>query len=418
MGSKEEFLKKREQYIQKCSQLNQIVSLSEDKANHYQNEANRIFDLLDTPEKYISELSHEFKNRSTLNSVDYTFLFFATALQCVRWLCQPKVSLEFEKVASSQRHNAGTDGEKYDFSQSRKHSEKYNEIKKSHKYPDRKKILAYAVPYDAMKGTEHVFIPGVTELGKNLYGGNHHSATLGHDPILGYIFGTLNILTRTITYKNAALETNLVHLSRFTEGDLINKLNPKGQYVTNGNIGVSGLLERTCETLSEDIMRLPTALVKQHFHMQSDKYTKHGLPIPLVSAEKAQLLLEGGWNSYELERLAKHIAKNTGIIGIQALLSILINTIIETLYRLLDTEEDAKIKEVKARKIIMYSNTLATTSNVIYSLVTENVNNLDLGGLLITIYRIASDSRIIDQIKEEYIFGSYERQLQLREFTI
>ncbi len=62
-------------------------------------------------------------------------------------------------------------------------------------------MFLYPVPYDAMEGTRRIVIPGVSTDEKNLYGGNHHSATMGHDPILGYLFGTMNIMTRTITAK-------------------------------------------------------------------------------------------------------------------------------------------------------------------------------------------------------------------------
>ena len=34
-----------------------------------------------------------------------------------------------------------------------------------------------------------------------LYGQNHHAYTLGHDPIFGWIFGTINIMTRSMTLK-------------------------------------------------------------------------------------------------------------------------------------------------------------------------------------------------------------------------
>ena len=61
------------------------------------------------------------------------------------------------------------------------------------------------VPYDAMHakpGTIPININNINGYGKELTGMNHHVATLGHDPVLGLLFGTMNIMTRTITYIN------------------------------------------------------------------------------------------------------------------------------------------------------------------------------------------------------------------------
>lgn len=65
----------------------------------------------------------------------------------------------------------------------------------------------------------------------------------------------------------------------------------------------------------------------------------------------------------------------------------------------------------------MYSNTIASTSNVIYTAMTRNLSNLDIGGLLVTIHRIATDTKIIKQIRDEYVYGTYEKSLELRGFT-
>jgi hypothetical protein len=50
------------------------------------------------------------------------------------------------------------------------------------------------VPYDITKGSK--------DLGINMGGKYHRMYTLGHDPILGWVFGTANILTDCITFNN------------------------------------------------------------------------------------------------------------------------------------------------------------------------------------------------------------------------
>lgn len=57
-------------------------------------------------------------------------------------------------------------------------------------------MILKGVPYDTTKST----VSGL------FIGANHRFATLGHDPILGLIFGTANIMTNTITtVKNMEL---------------------------------------------------------------------------------------------------------------------------------------------------------------------------------------------------------------------
>lgn len=55
-------------------------------------------------------------------------------------------------------------------------------------------IVYSSVPYDATKGSPAQNV--------KLEGKYHRYKTLGHDPILGWVFGTANILTDTITLNN------------------------------------------------------------------------------------------------------------------------------------------------------------------------------------------------------------------------
>ena len=118
----------------------------------------------------------------------------------------------------------------------------------------------------------------------------------------------------------------------------------------------------------------------------------------------------------ELERLLKHLANNFVTIGMQSALCILINAIIEILYKLANTTDRDAIREVKSRKIVDYSNVIASCSNIVYSMVTQDLSKLDIGGFIVTVYRICTDSKIIEQIRDEFVYGSYEQQLILNEY--
>lgn len=392
-------------YDNKSKAFDSSISELQKEIDFYDAEYRRIDHNLNNAESIIHNLSLDFRNKTSLSQMDYSFIFFAVSLHCIRYIFQPKIDPSFNKISASDRHSSAADGS-MEFKLGKQELEQFNDIKKSHKYPNSHEIFLRPVPYDAMKGTENIFIPGVTDKGKNLYSYNHHSATMGHDPVLGYFFGTMNILTSTITFKTITLDSNIVRHVRGL---------PKEQYV-DISIGFPNVISKSIESISEDPNRLKAAVVRQFLHMQSDKFTKTGLPIPFVSASTAQELLEQGWNSYELERLLKHLANNFVTIGMQSALCILINAIIEILYKLANTTDRDAIREVKSRKIVDYSNVIASCSNIVYSMVTQDLSKLDIGGFIVTVYRICTDSKIIEQIRDEFVYGSYEQQLILNEY--
>ena len=64
---------------------------------------------------------------------------------------------------------------------------------------------------------------------------------------------------------------------------------------------------------------------------------------------------------------------------------------------------DNKLYEVRTRKILLLSNLLASSSNLVYVDLTHDAKKLDVGGILITITRLFSDVRFITKIKQEFI---------------
>ncbi len=72
------------------------------------------------------------------------------------------------------------------------------------------------------------------------------------------------------------------------------------------------------------------------------------------------------------------------------------------------TAMEEKLYEVKTRKILSYSNIVASSSNLAIVAITKDFHKLDLGGLAVTIYRLITDRKFIRQVKEEFIFGSYK----------
>ena len=98
-------------------------------------------------------------------------------------------------------------------------------------------------------------------------------------------------------------------------------------------------------------------------------------------------------------------------IGKQASYASMINMIIAIIHRLFAPDIDdmeEKLYEVRTRKILSYSNLIASTFNVAVSAITEDFSKLDLGGIGVTIYRLITDSKFISEVKKEFIFGNYK----------
>ena len=76
-----------------------------------------------------------------------------------------------------------------------------------------------------------------------------------------------------------------------------------------------------------------------------------------------------------------------------------------------DSSIDVDLYQVKTRKIINYSNVVASSTNLIYTFVTEDFTKLDVGGLLITIFTLIKNEKFIRKVKEEFVFGSFEKMI-------
>lgn len=153
--------------------------------------------------------------------------------------------------------------------------------------------------------------------------------------------------------------------------------------------------------IQADKYNLPSAVVRQAVHFGSDYFTKQGLPLPFVSTINNDL--------------SKSLMTNFNVdmwsVTRGAAVAVLINSLIAYIHQLFcDPSEygSRKLYEVKTRKILKYSNLIASASNVIYVAISKDMKKLDVGGLIVTIYRLITDTKFIRQVKEDFIFGSYK----------
>ena len=104
----------------------------------------------------------------------------------------------------------------------------------------------------------------------------------------------------------------------------------------------------------------------------------------------------------------------------EASFAAVINKIVEMCHRIFfnSKRDDAKLYEVRTRKILTYSNTLSSILNVGYAGLTGNIMKLDAGGILVTLWRMLNDSERIRQIQLEFINRTLDGELQTEEDEI
>ena len=157
-----------------------------------------------------------------------------------------------------------------------------------------------------------------------------------------------------------------------------------------------GMFENAGNFIQQDPLLLPTAVARQAIHFGSDYFTKQGLPVPLVATVNNDLaknmVVKGSIDLWSVSR--------------SAVLAWLINQLVAAVHQLFYRESrdgSQKLYEVRTRKILSYSNLMASGSNVIVSAVTQDARKLDVGGMLVTLTRIVSDYSFIHEIKKDFL---------------
>ena len=200
-------------------------------------EAGRVSNVVENTRQILDDLDERFRKQTGLTGTDVVFLFLATGLQIAR---QYLLSNEKGRISASQ-------------------GDKLVDSAFSLAPPMWQDVLTQSVPYDAIATGSHV---RDTEIG----GTTHRYRTLGHDPILGWIFGTANIMTNSLTKTN--FETYQVK---------------NMQMIRHYPMGVAGMLDRAVSYSVHDPKLLAVSVARQAIHFGSDYFTKQGLPVPLIA---------------------------------------------------------------------------------------------------------------------------------------
>lgn len=401
-------MSKLEELRAKRRNLNVRVNETFSEADKITLESYRVADLAKNADVVINNLDAEFESQTKLTKKDVAFLFFATALQCIRQY----FLTDFKERMGDQEAADNTFGkDKFDPHDLDKRKEAGYEVRHHRLYkPTLEEIILHPVPFDTTKGSKQFEnlnpFPGTGKLG-------HRAGAIGHDPILGWIFGTANIATSTLTGWNM----QSFHIS--------SKTGVGGGDFLKYHADTAKVLSYTFEKLVNEGIKgkvlIGASLIKEGIHLASDVNTKNSLPFPILSTYDPQMASELA--SYGLDMA------NIITVGKQATLAIAINTLVAMIHRMIfDTENDGNhnLYEVRTRKIITYSNVIASTSNVLAvgiaagigtatdneELVRKSLRKLDIGGLLVTVYRLINDTRFIQDLKQEFILGNFDKMIQ------
>ena len=136
-----------------------------------------------------------------------------------------------------------------------------------------------------------------------------------------------------------------------------------------------------------------------------------GLPVPIIEVFSESLAGDLYKEQYDSLCLLRDIK----IVGHQAVWSIFINMIVGLIHGLFynpQKDSDKKLYEVRTRKILCISNALASTGNITYAIGTADWRKLDIGGILVTLYRLFTDIRFITRIKKEFINKEMDKVLE------
>ena len=364
---------------QKREELNASTDKIFKKTDDIIAENKRVIDVAENASAIIKDLDKEFSSQTKLNKKDVVFLFSAIALQCVR-----QYMLTDFKPRTDHKTAAGKTNE---------HSDRHGWYNIS-----AENIWSNPVPFDTTFGSP--------ALGANL-GGDHRAKTLGHDPLLGWIFGTANIATSTVTSWN--LQSYHVKTGINASGHNLDKIT---HHAKTSKVFLYTYDKMIGQGLQGKII-VGSSVIKEAIHLKSDIGSHFGLTLPGLSMLSPKLAR--GLADYGIDM------GNVLNVGTQASMAILINTLIAMIHRMFyDESKFSSISsyEVKTRKILSYSNLIASLSNVIYVAVSTYLGNanavkkLDVGGFLVTIYRLITDSKFINQVKQEFIVNEFNKRIR------
>lgn len=392
MNNIDDFIKRLEELEGDCTSLLQQTNDSLDK----------ILNSINNFSSDVEQISSTFEEMTHLEKEDYVFIVFCAVLQ----VCRQYFITDFKERLTDKEAAKEVKG---------KESKEKSDRNKKRYYCSTSKIISNPVPFDALEHDKKIHT--------GISGRNHRTKCLGHYPEFGYIFGTANIMTSTVTTKEGFANIQTYHVKTETlirnyfykkTGKIFSKSLNKDYIYSKAN--TSKMFEKCYSRIKdnpkEGIPALLAALAKEHEHLRSDERSIQSLPFPFLSftPEISKSLQEYGFDYINIKTIGK-----------QAAYSSLVNLITEVIYyayhlgKQINSNKSLNklviddLAKVRLRKIINVANVISTSTNFVSIVVGIFTNNLelvrkfDLGGGLVTFYNLSNSVDFMLRVKEEFI---------------
>ncbi len=362
-------------------------------------------DARENPLRYYDAVNEEFERMTSLQREDYVYVFLCAGLQCLRQY----LLTDFKPRLNDQDAAAAVKGDDdYETSYRWANDEDYRMTVDQ--------IWLNPVPFDAIKGGK--------ALNAGVSGKTHRFNVPGHDPWLGYFFGTVNIMTGTITVIDGGLMKNFDSIAGGLESAvglksyLVKSLPERIRYKSGAvsvrtvdkiaepappfSVLVDACIDRIQDDKKEGLEALASAVVKEYIHLKSDRRSLQSLPVPglsLVSPDLAKKTAEFGFDSLNIRTVGKQLAG-----------SVLINCIVRAFYfvhhYLAGGYTD--MHKVRISRILNVANVLATVSNLAFTIAAsfwapDLTRKADIGGTVASFAEICKNNDFIYKMQIEYI---------------
>lgn len=380
------------------SDFSESDNMEDEYLSQLENRLNALEDKVNKLPDFVERTYEAFESYTTLTRGDMGFLMLAVALQSAR---QVLMNIYKERL-SDKEASKKTLG----------HKEEHSNRSERRYYASIEDIVSNPVPFDSVQKED------VVKRNQNpkLSGMNHRYKALGHDPYLGFIFGTANIMTSTITITEGGFCLSSYHVHSGTNVSKsgtpykIDKLSAKA----NTSLIFEKIYERILTEKKEGYKALIHALWKEWVHLHSDIRTKKSLPLPLMGIVSPNITRILGY--LEIDYLTIKIVEK------EYALSAFVDLIIRILYGFCyDEEKDVsqELYRIRRLKILKYANEIATTSSAIQTWVRMACGDItsakyfDFGGAINTLYRTFTTPIKIAEIQHEYLLSQEINYLKI-----
>lgn len=342
---------------------------------------------IDSLPNYVGSIDEEFERLTGIMQKDISFLVFASTLQVARQLITSHLKTRLTDKESAQNTPF--------------HSEEHSDRRTRKYYATKTEIANNPVPFDAVRKSETVKNNGNPKLN----GFNHRYTAIGHDPLLGLVFGTANIMTKTISVAKSGFVFETYHVGSGVAS------NGRGEYnidILTNQASTALMFEHICSRIKTEGKdgweALMMSLGKEIVHLISDIRTSKSLPLPIVSAVSPDLS--------RILNLCGIDALSATTFTIDLLVSKMIDTAIAYMHSWCynpDSDGPIETYEVRTKNILYYSNLISFASTTVQTLFraymgdASAISKFDFGGAVSSLNIIWNTPFIISDIKSEYI---------------